>query len=99
VPTAIRTSGAVHVLLYFASQDLKWLVCIVVRGEVPAKGTILLQLRGSQQKNFSQIADHALRISVGSCVSNPRATLGPAHQKGMVFALETQQGAPMGRAH
>ena len=36
----------------------------MVRGEVAAKGTVLLQLRGSQPKNFSQIGNHVLRISL-----------------------------------
>lgn len=59
MPTAIRTSGAVHVLLHLASQDLKRLVVVVVRREVPAKGEVLFQLRGSEPKNFSQVGNHA----------------------------------------
>ena len=78
MPTAIRTSGAVHVLPYFGSQDLKRLVGMVVRGEVAAKGTVLLQLRGSQPKNFSQIGNHALRISLSYCKGNPKALPGTA---------------------
>jgi hypothetical protein len=53
VPTAIRTSGAVHLLLHIASQDLKTLVGVMVRKKVPAKGEVLFQLRGSEPKNFS----------------------------------------------
>jgi len=65
VPAAIGTCGTVHVLLYFASQDLKLRVDVVVRREVAAKGEVLFHLRGSEPKNFSQIGNHALRIFPG----------------------------------
>ena len=39
--TAIRAGGTVHLLLHFASQDLKLLVGVVLRGEVAAKGEVL----------------------------------------------------------
>ena len=53
-------------LLHFTSQDLKRLVAVVVRREVPAKGEVLFYLRGSEPKNFSQVGNHVLRISL-SC--------------------------------
>ena len=64
MPTAIRTSGTVHALLHFTSQDLERPVGVVVRREVPTKGEVLFYLRGSEPKNFSQGGNHALRISL-----------------------------------
>ena len=36
----------------------------MVRREVPAEGEVLIYLRGSEPKNFSQIGNHVLRISL-----------------------------------
>ena len=60
---AIGTSGAVHLLLHFSSQDLEGLVGVVVGREVAAKGEIFFRLRGSEPKNFSQVGNHAYRYS------------------------------------
>jgi len=76
VPTAIRTSGTVHVLLHFTSHDLKRRVAVVVRREVPTKGEVLFYLRGSEPKNFSQVGNHVLRISTAN--ANLKALLGTA---------------------
>ena len=57
--TAIRATGAVHVLLYFASEDLKRLLGVMLGAEVSAKGKVLFRLRGSEPKNFNQVGNHA----------------------------------------
>jgi hypothetical protein len=45
----------------------------VMRREVPAKGEVLFDLRGSEPKNFSQIGNHALRICLRCRERNPRS--------------------------
>ena len=61
-------------LLYLASQDLKWPIDVMVRREVAAKGEVLFHLRGSEPKNFSQVGNHALRISLRCHKGNPIAS-------------------------
>ena len=57
-------------LLNFAGQDLKRLVGVVPGGEVAAKGEIFFRLRGSEPKDFSQVGNHVLRISVAKANLN-----------------------------
>jgi hypothetical protein len=52
---------------------LKRFVGVVARGEIAAKGEVLFHLRGSEPKNFSQVGNHALRISLRCCEGNPAA--------------------------
>jgi hypothetical protein len=46
-------------VLHFVSKDLKRLVDVVLGGEVAAKGEVLVRLRGSEPKDFSQVGNHA----------------------------------------
>ena len=57
-------------LLHLAREDLKRPVGVVVRGEIAAKGEVLLDLRGTEPKNLSQVGNHGPRISPRRCEGN-----------------------------
>jgi hypothetical protein len=63
MPAAIRAGGAIDVALYFTGKDLKGLVVAVVGRKMAPKRDVLVRLRGSEPKYFSQVGNHALRVS------------------------------------